>query len=478
MRPGMASFIAKALMHPYQYKIRCDTARFRASVLPRQSGKDWTHMEEAVALAQCNAKTDILVAGPGERQALETLDKAKDWAECYSLPIEGISEERERPKALIKAKTITFPNRSRIIAVPGTPALVRGYCAHTFITEFDFLEQPRDTFQALLPSISNESKGLKLCRIYSTPLSRSGLFFEIVDRNHLNIPPGFVPDWSVHHMSVYQCMAQGLKLDIEKIRRVMNDEERFAQEYMCEFRDSSNVLLPYDLIKLAEVDDVNWKSVGVSVDLGSDFWRLPQQHPIFCGIDFGRTHDPTVCWTLMRIGSLLITKEVLVLRNMPMNEQWELLKPRIRASSKTCLDYTGLGINMGDNAVALPGVGEHDPSGHRFGKVEKFTFTPSSKRELFPHLRRAFEAPTILRIPSDTEIREDLHAMQQVVTNGQYDYYAPRTKEGHSDRCTALALSVRAAENGKGVVSRFISAGANTKFGVAMGNRRDRSLPG
>jgi hypothetical protein len=35
--------------------------------------------------------------------------------------------------------------------------------------------------------------------------------------------------------------------------------------------------------------------------------------------------------------------------------------------------------------------------------------------------------------------------MQQVVHNGQYDYWAPRTREGHSDRCTALALAVRAA---------------------------------
>ena len=42
-------------------------------------------------------------------------------------------------------------------------------------------------------------------------------------------------------------------------------------------------------------------------------------------------------------------------------------------------------------------------------------------------------------------MREDLHAMQQVVNKGEYSYWAPRTREGHSDRCTALALAVRAA---------------------------------
>ncbi len=53
-----------------------------------------------------------------------------------------------------------------------------------------------------------------------------------------------------------------------------------------------------------------------------------------------------------------------------------------------------------------------------------------------------------LFIPISRTIREDLHAMQQVVTNGEYNYWAPRTREGHSDRCTALALAVRAAGDG------------------------------
>ena len=33
----------------------------------------------------------------------------------------------------------------------------------------------------------------------------------------------------------------------------------------------------------------------------------------------------------------------------------------------------------------------------------------------------------------------------QIVRNGEYTYSAPHTAEGHSDRCTALALAMRAA---------------------------------
>jgi phage FluMu gp28-like protein len=89
--------------------------------------------------------------------------------------------------------------------------------------------------------------------------------------------------------------------------------------------------------------------------------------------------------------------------------------------------------------------GEYKPEEHKFGKIELCTFTTQFKRDIFPKLRRRFEAPTKLRVPIDRVVREDLHAMQQVVHNGQYNYWAPRTKEGHSDRCTALALANRAA---------------------------------
>ena len=53
--------------------------------------------------------------------------------------------------------------------------------------------------------------------------------------------------------------------------------------------------------------------------MGADFFQ-PQttsHKPLFCGIDFGRTNDPTVCWTLEKVGDILWTREVLVLQNMP-----------------------------------------------------------------------------------------------------------------------------------------------------------------
>ena len=99
-----------------------------------------------------------------------------------------------------------------------------------------------------------------------------------------------------------------------------------------------------------------------------------------------------------------------------------------------------MGIGMGDMLVRE--FGEYKPEAHKFGRVELCTFSAALKREIFPKLREAMEGLR-LRIPTDAALRTDLSAMQQVCSGGQFSYEAPRTKDGHSDRCTAAALCGR-----------------------------------
>ena len=51
--------------------------------------------------------------------------------------------------------------------------------------------------------------------------------------------------------------------------------------------------------------------------------------------------------------------------------------------------------------------------------------------------------------------------MQQVISGGKYNYKAPRTDAGHSDRCTALALAVRAASFGGEYIPPFAATAAH-----------------
>lgn len=452
------------LLLPYQRRFYDDKARFKCGLWSRQIGKDFTTSAECVADCLTRERTSWMVAAPSERQSFETLEKCKEWAEGFKLAVADEITERDSPQALLKSGTIVFSNGSRIMAVPGRPDTVRGFSANLLLTEFGFFDDPDATWKAVLPSITNPLRGGQKCvRVISTPNGKSGQgarLFKIVDENLLNPREGRKTPWSVHKVTIEDAVREGLPVDIQELREAIDDEQAWAQEFLCEFLDTANVLLPYDLIGLAESFQA------------SETCDLAAPGRFFVGLDFGRVNDPSIAWTLEKVGDLLITREVLVMRGLSTPQQEELLRPRIARAERVCHDYTGPGIGLGDYLVKT--FGEYTPEKHDFGKVELCTFTSGFKRDIFPRLRRAFEAPTALRIPQSIEIREDLHAMQQIVRNAEYSYTAPRTAEGHSDRCTALALAVRAASfAGNGY---FKPRGFDSRTNRAIRDRRNREV--
>jgi len=442
----------KAVLLPYQRTWVDDRSRFKAGIMARQTGKDFSSAAEIVEDCLQTAKCPWLIAAPSERQSLETLGKIKEWTEAYKLAIEDAIEVREgnHPQALLKSSEIIYANGSRVVAVPGKPDTVRGFSANVLLTEFAFFEQPALTWRAILPSITNPLRGgEKKVRLISTPNGKGDIFHKIVSENYrgpgaeLTTPlnPDRKMKWSVHRVTIWDAVSMGLPVDPEQLREALDDPEGWSQEFECEFLDGSNVLLPYDIIALAESADAH-------EFCDPAFWDVRSGNPVVLGIDFGRTNDPTVSYALERVGDIWWTREVLAERGISTPDQETMLDKRIRRADRVCYDYTGPGIGLGDLLVKKHG--EWKPEQHKFGKIELCTFTANFKREIFPRMRRAFEAPTKVRIPISTAVREDLHAMKQVVRGGEYSYTAPRTAEGHSDRCTALALAWRAGSSASG----------------------------
>lgn len=425
----------RSLLLEYQFVPFHDRSRFKFQLQSRQTGKDFTMQGEAVEDCLTNPGTQWMIAAPTERQALDSLEQGKMWSEAFGLHIEDVLNVHEGNSSehLLKSSEIIFDNGSRLRAVPGKPDNVRGRSCNIGITEFDFLENPSATWRALLPSITNPLRGgEKKCRIVTTPNGMGSAGHKIWTKED-----GKKMRWSRHLVTIYHAVLMGLPVDVAEIKEALNDPDGFDQEFLCKFLDTVNVLLPYELIQLAESASA------------TECWTIADAmtaSQTFLGIDFGRTNDPTVCWTLQRVGDILWTREVLVLEKTSTPNQFQILSDRIKAADRTSFDYTGPGIGLGDLMVEKHG--QWEPEAHKMGKVELCTFTPKFKRGLFPNLRQAFEAPTKLRIPISTVIREDLHEMKQVISNGEYNYWAARTKEGHSDRCTALALAVRAAGEG------------------------------
>jgi phage FluMu gp28-like protein len=444
------------LLLEYQFAWREDKSRFKMGLMSRQTGKDFSSESEAAEDCHARPKTEWMIAAPSERQALDSLDQGKVWAQAFDLKIADYQEQREGgSETLLKSAEIIFSNGSRMRAVPGKPDTVRGRSANLLLTEFDFFENPAATWRAVLPSITNPMRGgEKRVRLITTPNGSGSAAHKIWTKDD-----GDKMKWSRHLVTIYHAVLMGLPVDIEQLRQAFDDPDGFAQEFLCQFLDGSNVLLPYDLIQFAESADA------------SEVWNFEDAgttHPVYLGVDFGRTNDPTVCWTLQRVGDILWTREVLVLKNISSPQQEMILRNRIQSAQRVCFDYTGPGIGLGDYLVKAHG--KWKPEDHQFGKVELCTFTTLFKRLIFPRLREMFKAPTKLRIPISTAIREDLHEMQQIITNGEYNYWSRRTREGHSDRCTALALAVRAAD-GPG---RFLSQRIIKPNSVARSRRSHR----
>lgn len=429
----------KSLLFEYQDRYWHDASRFKLGLQGRQTGKDFTSQGEAVEDCLKRPKTAWLIAAPSERQALDSLEQGKLWAKAFGLAIADYNEERAstHPEALLKAATIRFRNGSKMEAVPGRPDTVRGKSANVLLTEFDFFENPTATWRAIVPSINNPLRGgEKKIRLISTPNGAGGKMHELwqAKTNDGKFR------WSRHKITIWDAVLMGLRIDPFELQEFYDDAEGWAQEYEVEFLDVNNVLLPYDLIQLAESAEASEVlTVG----------ELAGARGLVNGIDFGRTNDSTVCWTLQKDRTgLLMTRQVNVIEKASTPDQLDRLRAYVRAADLTSFDYTGPGIGLGD--LLVKEFGEWKPEAHKFGKVQLVTFTTLTKREMFPRLRRAFEAPTKLRIPISRVIREDLHEMRQVILNGEYNYWSKRTKDGHSDRCTALALAVQAAATGGG----------------------------
>ena len=420
----------------HQYHWWRDKRRFKIWLAARQIGKSFALALEPVE--DCNVKENDpwLMLSAGERQAVEFLDKVKMLCEAANYAIEGVDTERSwnHPQALMLSQEIRFPNGSWIKALPSNPDTISGYSANLIWDEAAKHEKAAALWRNVYPSITNPLRGAFKVRVASTPMGKENKFAGIWHGEDEDDASKKLR-WSRHRTTIYDAIRGGLVPPGESeedfiavLREGLDDPDGWAQEYECEFLDSSNVLLPYDLITACE-------SVEATENAGAVTGT-------YVGIDFGRTNDPTVCWTLERVGDVLWTRDVKVLRGVGTPEQNDALRANIRASRRTCIDWTGPGVGFGDYAAKE--FTEYNPSEHKFGKVELCSFTTNLKRELFPALRRRFEQKKI-RIPVSSAIREDLHAMQQCIVNAQYNYWAPRSKEGHSDRCTALALAVRAA---------------------------------
>ena len=437
--------ILNEILLPWQRTWVEDRSRFKIGMWSRQTGKSFSTACEAVtdSVAQPEHSSNLwVVLSAGERQALEWMEKAKKWSQAIKATVDSYDELRDSANALLSRAETRCANGARIVAIPANPDTARGYSANLILDEFAIHEKPFDIWEAIYPSITNPLAGEKRLRIVSTPKGRGNKFADLWEHNET---------YSKHLVTIEDAVALGLfgkdpklaQARLAELRNGVDDDDIWAQEYMCRFIDNTAILLPYEMIGKCESESI--KDDGAS--------------PLYIGMDIGRSHDLSVIVTAVKLGDVLAGLEVDTLTKMPFADQLKILVDKARASrvQGVCIDSTGIGAMLAEEATKMLG-----------GKCRGVQFNVATKGEMYGLLRRKFEERSI-RVPVERPLREDLHAVQRVVsTGGNVTYSAPRNADGHSDRAAALALCCLAAKGGAEIAPRALN--------LAMGNQEFRSI--
>ena len=409
---------------PYQVKCFKDRSRFKALMWCRGARKTFTVtleiVDECFELEAVKKRTTWVILSRGERQALEAITEAKRHAEAY-LMMAGSIEQSEFVSTDGKRRftqfEVRFAKGSRIIALPANPDTARGYSANIFLDEFCIHERDEEIWRALLPVLRGRFRVI----VASTPKGgRSRKFYQIMhDESGI---------WSKHTIDVYEAVRQGLPLDIDTERKAMGDPDGWAQEFELQWLDEASAWLPFELLATCEdnqAGDPTAYAGGIC----------------YLGNDIARRNDLWVAWVLERVGDVLWTREVSVLRRATFAEQdaeIDRLMNRYRVVKLTA-DQTG----MGERSVEIY-QGKYGRS-----KVEGILFTNQNKQGLALLGKAAFENRSV-RVPDSPEVRDDLYKLKRSVTAaGSIRFDAERDESGHADRAWALFLALNAASQGE-----------------------------
>ena len=392
-------------------------ARFRWNCWSRQVGKSFTKSLRRILRGLRRGRTQIFLSA-GERQSRELMAKARQH--CQALKIATEYWDHQFFKGLsTKQLEIVLPRGVRIIGLPANPQTARGFTGDVLLDEFAMHAEDRDIWAAMFPTLLRGDGELDVA---STPKGCGNVFHELGGNDRFSHSTITLPD----------AIARGLDSDAEDIRRAMNDDLLYRQEFLCEFVDESTAFLTHELIGGC-IDPT--LELCVSADELAD-----ERRELFVGVDVGRRRDLTVVWVLASDSAeTLTTVAVFELAGASFSAQQDLLDQvlSLRLVRRCSIDAGGLGMQLAEQAVERFG-------GHR---VEAVTFTPALKSQIAGGLRLAVEAKRI-RIPNDEGIRNDWHSIRRLVTeSGQFRLDAPRRGGSHADRFWAAALAVHSSDS-------------------------------
>ena len=251
----------------YQERLLRDKSKRIVVRWSRQAGKTTTVALKALCFALSNPKTLTLIVAPSLRQSMIMGDRVEDFLDQLSL--------RLRRKLVAKEQRTVkrFKNGSRIIILPNSPQLLRGYTADLVIPdEANFFNDDELVFYSVLYPMLATTDGILI--VPSTPWNKDSVFYRMCKSD----------EFSKHVVTCEDVVKVGLikQSFIDQMRQEL-PEERFRREFYAEFIEDSDNWLTQSLI-------VN--CIDSQLEL-CDFHSALKGN-FFVGVDFGKHRDHSV----------------------------------------------------------------------------------------------------------------------------------------------------------------------------------------
>ncbi|RLF07823.1 MAG: hypothetical protein DRJ69_06785 [Thermoprotei archaeon] len=404
---------------PYQRRFLQDQSKRILLCWSRQSGKSTTIAVKAIHYALTHRKTLTLIVAPSLRQSMILSDKIQDH-------LANLTSKQRRAWIQKQQRTqILFRNGSRIIALPCSENLLRGYTADVVITdEANFFEHDEDIFYSILMPMLATTDGTLI--VSSTPWNKDSVFYRFYND----------PSFSKHVVTWREAVEAGLmKQDFIEQMRVLLPAERFQREFEAKFVEDIDAWLPQSLIV---------KCIESSLE-PYDFTDAPKGR-FFAGVDFGKHQDYSVIAVVRRDEDTL---RLVHIHRFPLETQYasvigylKSLCDRWRTVHAVYADITGVGEYICEDMrnAGIP--------------VEGITFTVKAKEEMATVLREKmrrgeFKIPYIpARSLADIDIVSELNVERfELAPSGHIKFSHP---EGtHDDVFWAVCLAVYAAVKGR-----------------------------
>lgn len=219
---------------PWQARALCWVGKRLLFNCSRQAGKSTTAAALALHTALYHPGALVLLVSPSLRQSSELFRKVIDFgARLVDSP--ALTEDNKL--------SWTLTNNARIVSLPGSEAKIRGFSGASLIIEDEAARVPDELYYAVRPMLAVSGGRLVLM---STPWGKRGHFFtEWTDGG---------PTWERIEIPATEC---------PRISPEFLAEEResmpawiFEQEYLCQFKETTDQVFSYDLVMSAITSDI------------------------------------------------------------------------------------------------------------------------------------------------------------------------------------------------------------------------------